>query len=744
MANTKRLSLSNKISLYILLLVVVIFATIGAIVSRYNTARAQEQVLLYTNSLVDNVVGSVEARMLETERQVAEYLPEIQANLSDTTALNRIIMRLISGDSLLVGGSITFRPGYVGEGKDSLYMEYVSRGQGKSNDKRYRQWRVDAADYDYTSMNWYTDPMALDKPMWSDPYFDRGAGDVFMTTYSHPVHDASGRACGVLTADLSIQDLLTKMDELRPVSGSRSIILTAGGNIIGRRDSVFVMSENNLPATLPVEDRYAFRQIVGNQNEGARESHFEFDYNGTLIYVVYGHVPHTDWSVCCVYRYDDVVAVFGTLNWLVPLILVAGMIALIILIRILIVRNMRPIEADIRAKQRIDSEIHIASAIQLSLVPHDFTHLDDGSGLELYARLTPARQVGGDFYDFFVRDRRLFFVVGDVSGKGIPAALFMGMAHTVFRIASQHTEDPACIMDSVNNALALDNTTNTFVTMFVGVLDLDTGVLGYCNAGHNPPVIFTTDGPARFLDMQYRNLPSGLFSDFAYQSEEIALATGTKLLIYTDGVNEAENARHEQFGDRAMLDTVQQSGAHSSPCLTIDALSDALRAFTQGAEQSDDITMLCLRWGSESPDNVRRLTMANTLNEIKRLPAFIDSVVGFAGAARSAKDTLNLAIEEALVNVINYAYPKGQTGKITLEARTAEADGDATTQVLTFILTDWGEPFDPTAQPTVDVDADLDMRPIGGLGIHLYSTIMDSVTYRRTDGANVLTLTKAL
>ena len=739
---SERLSLSNKISLYILLLVVAIFATIGAIVSRYNTARAQEQVLLYTNSLVDNVVGSVEARMLETERQVTEYLPEIQANLSDTTALNRIIMRLISGDSLLVGGSITLRPGYVGHGKDSLYMEYVSRTSGNDKSGRYRQWRVDTGDYDYTTMQWYTDPMAIDKPLWSDPYFDRGAGDVFMTTYSHPVHDASGRVCGVLTADLSIQDLLTKMEELRPVSGSRSIILTAGGNIIGRGDSVFVVSEGNLPERLPDADRYAFRQIVDNQKAGARESHFEFDYDGTLMHVVYGHVQHTDWSVCCVYRYDDVVAVFGTLNWLVPLILVAGMIALIILIRILIVRNMRPIEADIRAKQRIDSEIHIASTIQLGLVPHGFTHLDDESGLELYAQLTPARQVGGDFYDFFVRGRHLLFVVGDVSGKGIPAALFMGMAHTVFRIASQHTDDPACIMDSVNNALALDNTTNTFVTMFVGVLDLDTGVLGYCNAGHNPPVVSLTDGSVQFMDMKHRNLPAGLFSGFDYQSEEITLAPGTKLLVYTDGVNEAENARHEQFGDRAMLDTVRRSGAKSSPRLTIDALSDSLRTFTHGTEQSDDITMLCLRLGCESQDKTRRLTMANSLDEIKRLPAFIDSVVGKSDAARAAKDALNLAIEEALVNVINYAYPKGHTGKITLEARAADAGSEA--QVLTFILTDWGEPFDPTAQPTVDVDADLDMRPIGGLGIHLYSTIMDSVTYRRIDDANVLTLTKAL
>lgn len=769
------MSLSKKLSLYILMLVVVIFAMIGTVVESYNNRRAEEQVLLYTNSLVDNVVSSLEARMLESERQVGEYLPTIERNIADTTSINRILLQMISGDSLIVGGSVTYVPGYLGDGRDSLYMEYVAR----EGARKYDEWRVNTDSYDYTALKWFTDPVREKRPMWSDPYFDEGAGDIFMTTYTHPVYDTGNRLCAVVTVDLSIHDLLNKMEEIRPVSDSRTIILTANGSLIGRRGSVFVVNSETLPDSLPAPDRHAFKRIIAGDLPTSK--HIEFDYEGTRMIVVSAPVPHTDWSVCCVYKYDNVVAIFGNLTWLVVVILVCGMVALIILIHALIVYNMKPLtrltetanvisegnldayigmmdaqdeigrlnnaflkmklslkeqmerlEATTRAKQQIDSEIQIARDIQQSLVPYDFSLSDADSATSLYAILRPAREVGGDLYDSFICNGKLFFAVGDVSGKGVPAALFMGMTVTVFRLTAKNEEAPERIVSAINKALSHSNCTNTFVTMLVGVLDLATGRLTFCNAGHNPPAI-GRGAEASFMQMREKNIPVGLFEDYAFLQETVCLKPGDRLVVYTDGVTEAETKDKRQFGDERLLEAIEKSsGAGASD--TVRMISADIARFTRGAEQSDDITLLCLEFRDPSG-----IILKNDLSEIARLPEFIEAVAEKHSIDAATATSLNLALEEALVNVIDYAYPEGVKGEIRLRFEYSEDSGE-----LTFTIEDEGQPFDPTSVAEVDTAAGIDDRKVGGLGIHLYKRIMDKVEYHRRERRNVLILTKLI
>ena len=251
------------------------------------------------------------------------------------------------------------------------------------------------------------------------------------------------------------------------------------------------------------------------------------------------------------------------------------------------------LEETTTAKERIESELRIARDIQMGMVPRVFPPFPDRQDIDLFASITPAKAVGGDLYDYFLIDEKLYFCLGDVSGKGVPASLFMAVAVNLFRVASRQHLSPAEIASRMNEVLAEDNENSMFVTLFIGVADLKTGHLDFCNAGHNPPVIKEADGTARFLKMK-PNAPLGFWPGLQYVGEEIEDISMTPIFIYSDGLNEAENANHDQFGDEHLL-SLLQSHPYKSAEQTINMLLDEVHEHVGDAEQSDDLTMLCLR-----------------------------------------------------------------------------------------------------------------------------------------------------
>ena len=246
------------------------------------------------------------------------------------------------------------------------------------------------------------------------------------------------------------------------------------------------------------------------------------------------------------------------------------------------------LEATTKAKERIESELRIARNIQMSMVPNIFPTRE---GLDMYASMTPAREVGGDLYGYLILDDELYFCVGDVSGKGVPASLFMAQATRLFRIlATQHMK-PAEIATRMNNVLTESNEQGMFITMFIGLVNLQTGRLDYCNAGHNPPVL-GVDGNNRFMEME-PNAPIGLWSDLDFVGEHVDTIHGKMLLVYTDGLNEAENPQQEQFGDDRLLDILNHHHFNSCKEL-IDHLDAEIVSHRNGAEPNDDLTMMCI------------------------------------------------------------------------------------------------------------------------------------------------------
>ncbi|MBQ2209079.1 MAG: SpoIIE family protein phosphatase [Prevotella sp.] len=390
--------------------------------------------------------------------------------------------------------------------------------------------------------------------------------------------------------------------------------------------------------------------------------------------------------------------------------------------------------------ERLQSELKIAHDIQMGMIPTVFPKRDD---LDLFASMTPAKEVGGDLYDFTIDNDELFFIIGDVAGKGVPASLYMAVTRTLFRNLAGNYQSAANIVREMNHAIASANESFVFVTVFVGVLDLKTHHLTYCNAAHNAPVLITEQGTCSLLDAE-TNLPIGVEDHYLYEEQRISFPEGSALLLYTDGLTEAtyysKDGTRRLFGEDRLLHDVEKN-SKASAIEVIDFLKQHVNVFADGTEQSDDLTMMFLRHGTSADSSttpMRRLIMKNEMTEVSRMRGFFFSVCREYGIDDETAKSLNLAIEEWVANVINYAYPKGLRGHVEVRAGVSN-------QVLTVVIKDHGIPFDPTQHADVDIDAELDDRQIGGLGIFLVRNIMDTMDYERTaDGYNMLTLTKRI
>ncbi len=392
-------------------------------------------------------------------------------------------------------------------------------------------------------------------------------------------------------------------------------------------------------------------------------------------------------------------------------------------------RDMRRLYKVNAEKERITSELNVARGIQEAMKPKVDLPFSEQQGVDIYASQTPAWEVGGDFSDFSIRDEKLFFCIGDVSGKGIPAALLMAVARSTFRMLIVRESAPERIITTMNDTMAQDNEYNMFITMFVGVLDLPTGRLRYSNAGHKAPYVDGKPLPVT------PNLPVGAFCGFRFTAQEADIPSGSTIFLYTDGLTEAEDAKHDQFGTARMEEHLKADTARQ----LIEGMQAAVKDFVGGTEQSDDLTMLAIHYVQLPSDThlYRSLTIPCDVNQITRLAQMVEEVCGEVGLPPTDTMQVNLALEEAVVNVIDYAYPMGLDGEVTIEV-------EANAEQIKFVVIDNGQPFDPTNKEEADVTQPLEQRAIGGLGIYLIRRYMDSINYERRDGRNILTLRKKI
>lgn len=767
-------SLRARLTFWVLLLSVAIFGSIAAVFHFYSFDREERSAIKYTHAKLDNMALNIDLKVKAVEHSVKQAAPMIERHLQEPQVIADIVEQVVKKDTLITGGSIAFEPDFYPE-KGRWFMEYVLID---STDSTITHKQLGGEKYDYLNMQWYKSALTHSEGVWSEPYFDEGGGQTYMVTYSFPLKDKQGNTFAVMTADVTLDNLVNAIHSLQLYDDSRIFMSTKQGTFIThwRSDMVCNATVDQFADSIGSKDAHRIAREIKAGHSGT----MKLEMKGHDAMALYTVVPDVGWRLCAFCTYKSIMGeLLGTSLTIIGIFLL-GLAMLSLCIALILRHEMRPLEYLARAarkigrgdfnvelpsidgndelrqlhdsfasmqlsltdyvkelqtitasKQRIESELHIAHVLQMSLLPNIFPPFPDRNDLDIYASLTPAKEVGGDLYDFFIRGEKLFFAVGDVSGKGIPASLFMAITRSLFRMTANRVDSPALTALLLNNAIADNNDTNMFVTMFIGALDLKTGVLTFCNAGHNPPLLMPANGDCSYMDVE-ANLPIGVMKGFEYKEQTIEIGS-CGLLVYTDGVTEAESPSGTLFGEERLIELCKNISGKPSKDV-IESITAAVKQHADTAQQSDDITLLHIK-----SDITNKLRITNNLSEMEQLPPFMEALGAKHNIDTATVSSLNLAVEESMVNAISYAYPKGETGEITLKANYDDASG-----TMTFTLTDHGQPFDPTQVPEADVTLSAEQRQIGGLGIFLVRQLMDTVEYHRDNDSNILIMKKKI
>ena len=387
------------------------------------------------------------------------------------------------------------------------------------------------------------------------------------------------------------------------------------------------------------------------------------------------------------------------------------------------------------AAARIDKELEYAKQIQLSALPTNFPEDEE---YNIYAQMIAAKEVGGDFYDFYkLNDNTVAFLAADVSGKGIPAAMFMMTAKTIIKDLAESGMAVNDIFTKANEKLCENNESGMFVTAWMGILDLETGNLQFANAGHNPPLLKRANGSFEYLKTRAGFVLAGM-EGVRYRVAELTLEPGDRLFLYTDGVPEATNTENKLYGEERLLAFMNQNDSMEATAL-LPALKANIDEFVGDAPQFDDITMLMFDYKPQQGGvHMMNKTFPAKIEALSDVLGFVDQTLESFACPMKVQTAVCVAIEEIFVNVAHYAYGDGE-GDMTLGIGFDEGS-----RTITFRMSDQGTPFDPLQKPDPDVTLSAEDREIGGLGIFITKKTMSSVTYAYENGENVLTMTKKI
>jgi len=390
-------------------------------------------------------------------------------------------------------------------------------------------------------------------------------------------------------------------------------------------------------------------------------------------------------------------------------------------------------------KERMESELNIGREIQMSMIPLIFPPFPDRKEIVIYGTMEPAREVGGDFYDFFFIDEDWFcFCIGDVSGKGVPAALFMAVTKTLIKSRAADDYSPASIITHINDELSRHNEAFMFVTIFIGILNTKTGKFLYTNAGHNPPYIKRKDGSIEQID-QLHGPVAGAISGLTYKEDKTSLSKKDILLLYTDGITEARNREKEFFSDKRLAEVLSSFEDISAEDIVNSTVSEVKR-FEDGADQADDITALAIQFlgiPEGTLPMILKMTIKNHLSEIGQVKKRFNTFSEQYGISTPIRRKMNMVFDEMLNNIISYAYHDEDEHDIEIKVELSE-------NRLTVSIADDGIPFNPIGVEAPDTELSLEERKIGGLGIHLVRNLMDKVSYQRRIDKNIVTFVKHL
>lgn len=635
----RKWSITWRISVPVLLVSAIILTAVigyGYEVARQILTQELEEKAWQLSGATTNRIRMVEIAVRKMAVGLAGTV-ETQAP-ANSEQIYQLLERLVMDNEELYSAAVALEPAALGY-STAYTAPYVFRSWN-------RAVRDDLGKHaqPYFVQDWYALPRMMKQAVWSEPYRAESGGNALMVSYSKPIYASNGKFLGVVTCDISLEWLAQMLQSLPLGQGGYAFLISQNGTFITHPNKELILKENIFSQAEKQKNealRALGRDMVRGRGGFIIFDHIQEGQNGWLLYQP---ISETGWSMGIFFpraemmakvvelsRKEVSIGIIGFL-FLLPIVLfiarsitrplrkltestrtlaaghldaplphftgqdeVARLAESFASMRDELKKHITLLQTAATAKERIESELRIAQTIQMELVPKTFPPFPERTDFELHAMMVPAREVGGDFYDFVMPDKEhLWIIIGDVSGKGIAAALFMAVTRTFLRAFVQEEKSPGKVMFRVNNELSRNNDANMFVTLFCAVITLSTGHCRWANGGHNLPFLTTVAGEVGFLPKTH-GVVIGAVEDMTFEEGEVILQPGESLYLYTDGVTEAMNSDEQLFGNEPTQQALHQLRECSCVEL-VSKMAEALAQFTGEAEQSDDITMLAMRY----------------------------------------------------------------------------------------------------------------------------------------------------
>lgn len=632
--------LAFKLCLNILSVCLIIFFTIFSI----NNYISKDLILKNVDESIRNLAfgtsNKIYAYLSSSEKVLQNLAQTLETTQITEKNIHDLIKTTLIGNKEIFGSTIAFEP-YSFKSDIQFYAPYYYKEQ---NELKYKNFSD--GEYNYTACDWYTQPKNIGKPLWSEPYFDEGGGDIVMATYSAPFYTIINNEkvfTGVVTADISLNELEKIVSSIKIFKDGYGFIVSKKGTFVTHPRKSFMVKENILKYAKESGDEDIIKNIEKMLMGKEGLCYLKKSVQKQKTWMYYIPIDTTGWSLGIIFPEKGLFADLYDLNKKLLSTAGIGFVLLFLVIILIASRISYPISRlanaaeqvgsgnfDVKlpkikskceisvlrnsfnimqkelkdyienlknttaAKEKIESELQIAHDIQMGIIPKTFPAFPDRTDFDIFAILEPARAVGGDLYDFFFSEEHLFFAIGDVSGKGIPASLLMAVTRTLWRAKTSIDIKIEDIVESMNHELSSNNEFAMFVTFIMGIMDTKTGEIIYCNAGHNPPFVIRNNGAIERLESRH-GVPLGIDINKKYSTGKVTLAPEEVIFLYTDGVTEANDTKENLYGEEKLIDVLANSHKNE-PKKIIENVMNTIKDYSKGAEQSDDITMLAIQY----------------------------------------------------------------------------------------------------------------------------------------------------
>lgn len=603
----------------IFFIAMVVIAIVSHQIIADEATRSTQHILHGTISELEKPLNTVEV----TTKSIAAYISTLQAQ---PKVLQAISDRTVEVSELINGFAILFvlPDGSIDTLRPAIFSSYV-------NDSVH-EFHPDSQQLQLLAASWNLEHILKTKmASWTAPYRPLDSRSSRIVSYCYPLVDAKLNVYAVVISDMFIDQIESTVEGLRPYDNSIATLIFNKDNIIGIKDSDSDLINRYKHS---FSGNSSFQEVVEDLKSNKDSLHRRVGKGREIAFVVYGPL-HNGWKLSITCPYKEVLRRSTQMHIALLIIGIFGLTIIYFVCRRVIRRMTRPItelsvsalnmakgnfkaklpeitsqdemlrlhdsfiymqnsiadyieqlKSTTSANERMESELNVARNIQMGMLRTDFPP-------QLYAMLNPAKEVGGDLYDFTIKGDQLYFAIGDVSGKGVPASLMMAITRAALRFVAGLGLPMNETLSRINSSVSDTNSNNMFVTLFVGRIDLSTLHMDFCNAGHNPLVILPPDGEPYFLKAK-ANLAIGLFEDFTYEAESLDLKPGTRIIAYTDGVNEAENTDMDLYGNERMMETIRQMNRNMDGNTAVNLLFDSVKNFANGNPQNDDITIMSI------------------------------------------------------------------------------------------------------------------------------------------------------